>query len=216
MFDEILLKIENEYNAANAYSLTASIHSYDRWSTFSQYQRCARFCAERMREYGLEQIELIEIPADGETTFGDWAMPMAWDVEDATLEIVTPEGDARILAHYRDEPASLAMWSAPTPANGLEAQVVLVKDEADLEGDLAIDVADKIIFTSKHAAQAHKWAVAHGACGVISDFPGCEVDALAHGVCWVNAWVDHQGWGHLKGDTHSHQPKLASGIDWSS
>jgi aminopeptidase YwaD len=201
VFDEIRREVEAEFSGERAKELTAAIHSYDRWSTFWQYGLCGAYCAARMRECGLEDVELMEIPADGETKFGDWAMPLAWDVEDATLEIVEPEDSVRMLAHYRQEPASLAMWSAPTPAEGTEAEVVLLEDKGK-DGDYGeIDVVGKVVFASRHAGSVRKWAARRGALGVVSDYPACSEDDLAEGVCWVNAWVDYHGWGFLKIDT---------------
>lgn len=203
MFTYIQRQVEGAFSGERAKTLTAAIHSSDRWSTFSQYRLCGNYCATCMREYGLDAVELMEIPADGETKFGDWTMPLAWDVEEAHLELLEPRAAARLLASYREEPASLAMWSAPTPPEGLEAEVVLVEGGSE-EGDYGgVDVKGKLVFTSLHANKVRGPAVRHGAVGVISDYPGREQDELAESVCWVNAWVDYHGWGFLKGDTRA-------------
>ncbi len=201
MFAHIQRQIEKEFSAERAKELDADIHGHDQWSTFSQYRLCGNYCATRMREYGLEDVELMAIPADGETKIGDWVMPLAWDVAGASLEIVEPVGAARILADYSEEPASLAMWSAPTPPEGIEAEVVLLEDGRHEEDYAKVDIEGKVVFSSQHASQVRGPAARHGALGVISDYPACEDDALAEGVCWVNAWSDHHGWGFLKSDT---------------
>ncbi|MFP3896318.1 MAG: DUF4910 domain-containing protein [Anaerolineales bacterium] len=201
MFTHIQHQVEQVFSSERARALDAAIHSHDRWSTFSHYRLCGDYCATRMREYGLEDVELMAIPADGETKIGDWVMPLAWDVVGASLEIVEPVGAARILADYNEEPASLAMWSAPTPPEGIEAQVILLEDGRHEEDYAKVDVEGRVVFSSQHAQQVRGPAARHGALGVISDYPACEDDALAEGVCWVNAWSDHHGWGFLKSDT---------------
>ncbi|MFO7916761.1 MAG: DUF4910 domain-containing protein, partial [Anaerolineae bacterium] len=201
MFAHIQRQIEKEFSAERAKEIDAHIHSHDRWSTFSQYRLCGNYCTTRMREYGLEDVELMAIPADGETKIGDWVMPLAWDVAGASLEIVEPVGAARILADYDEEPASLAMWSAPTPPEGIEAQVILLEDGRHEEDYENVDVEGKMAFSSQHAQQVRGPAARHGALGVISDYPACEDDFLAEGVCWINAWSDYHGWGFLKSDT---------------
>ena len=37
----------------------------------------ARLIADKMREIGMEDVRLIEFPADGRTFYGGWAMPRA-------------------------------------------------------------------------------------------------------------------------------------------
>ena len=201
MFQHIQRKIEQEYSGENAYALVAAIHSYDRWSSFAQYHRCGAYCAARLREYGLEDVELMEIPADGVTKFGDWTMPLAWDVADATLQVVEPVGAARLLANYREEPASLAMWSAPTPPEGLLAEVVLLEDGSKEEDYAGVDVKGKVVFTHQGHYGVRKLAARRGAVGLITDYPARDQEELADGVCWMNAWVDYHGWGFLKNDT---------------
>ena len=200
MLSWIQKTVAAEFSAERARELTAAIHGYDRWSSFSQYHRCGNYCATRMREAGLEDVELMEVPADGATRFGDWTMPLAWDVEDASLQVIEPAGAARILAHYREEPACLAIWSAPTPPEGLVAEVVLLAGRNE-EEYAQTDVVGKIVFTHQSHGQVRGWAARHGAVGFITDYPACEQDALADSVCWMNSWVDYHGWGYLKSDT---------------
>ncbi|MEA3407989.1 MAG: DUF4910 domain-containing protein [Chloroflexota bacterium] len=201
MFTHIQHQVEKAFSSERARQLDAAIHSHDRWSTFSQYRLSGNYIATRMREYGLEDVELLELPADGESKFGDWVMPLAWDVAGASLEIVEPVGAARILADYDEEPASLAMWSAPTPRGGMSAEVILLEDGRHDEDYTHVDIKGKVVFSSQHASQVRGPAARHGALGVISDYPACEDDALAEGVCWINAWSDYHGWGFLRSDT---------------
>jgi hypothetical protein len=201
MFQHTQRLIEKEYSGENARTLTAAIHGYDRWSSFAQYHRSGAYCAARMREYGLEDVELMEVPADGVTKFGDWAMPLAWDVSEATLEVVEPTGAARLLGNYREEPACLAMWAAPTPPEGQTAEVLFLEDGAKEDDYARVDVRGKVVFTHQSHAGVRGLAARHGAVGIITDHPAREQDELADGVSWMNAWVDHHGWGFLKSDT---------------
>ncbi|MCD6520694.1 MAG: DUF4910 domain-containing protein [Anaerolineae bacterium] len=200
MFLGILDQVASEFSGERAAKLVQAIHEHDRWSTFSHYEASGSYIAARMREYGLSDIELLRIPADGETRFGDWVVPLAWDVAEAFLELVEPEGEARLLANYREEPASLAMWSAPTPPEGVEAEVVLLADGRHEEDYSGVDVRGKVVFSSQPASAVRAVAIQQGAIGVITDYPACSDDALAEGVAWINAWTDDHGWGFLKKD----------------
>ena len=196
MFKHIQQAIAAEVSGPKTLELVAAIHGHDRWSTFAQYRRCGHYIATRMCEYGLDHVETLAAPADGVTRYGDWIMPLAWDVAEARLEIARPRHAARILADYAQEPACLAMWSSPTSPEGIEAEIVSL-----VEGAEGADLKGKVVFTDKHAGAARKDLVRRGAIGVVSDFPACQDDALAEAVCWVNAWTDYDGWGFTLGDT---------------
>lgn len=200
MFLGILEQVASEFSGERAAELVQAIHEHDHWSTFSHYEASGSYIAARMREYGLANIELLRVPADGETRFGDWVVPLAWDVVEASLEVVEPKSKARLLANYREEPASLAMWSAPTPPEGIEAEVVLLTDGRHEEDYSGVDVRGKVVFSSQPASAVRAVAIRQGAIGVITDYPACSDDALAEGVAWVNAWTDDHGWGFLKKD----------------
>jgi len=202
MFTDIKNKVEKVLSGKEAEKLTEGLSHFDRWSAFDQYRLGGSYCAARMREYGLEDIEVMQIPADGETKFGDWTMPMAWDVDDAWLEIVEPKGKARLLANYRQEPATLHMWSFPTPPEGVETEVVLLEDAGDDAAYEGIDVTGKIVFANKMGG-ARGTALRHGAIGIITDSPAREDDLLAEGVRWTNTATDYHGWGYIKRDTPS-------------
>ena len=105
------------------------VYASDRYFTFPRFHATAEYLKNRMQEAGLSGVELVETPADGVTQVGYWTMPMAWDVKSARLEILDESVPAasRVLADYEKVPSSLGMWSGPTPAGGVTAEVVEVK-----------------------------------------------------------------------------------------
>jgi hypothetical protein len=146
-----------------------------------------------MRLAGLEDVQIVSPPADGVTQYGYWTMPLAWDVKQATLEIVEPRVSAeqRVLADYQKIPASLGMWSGPTPPEGVTAEVVVAPQKID-----KLDVKGKIVLTDRNPAGI-KWLLAKkGALGAINDFT--ENKELLDGRQWINAWGDN-GWAFTKG-----------------
>ena len=120
-----------------------TIWETDRWFTFPKFEETAKNVAAIMRRAGLEDVEIVNPPADGVTQAGFWTMPMAWDVKVGTLEIVEPQvpPEQRILADYQKSPASLCMWSGPTPAGGVVTEVVMAP--RNLQG---MDVKGKLVF----------------------------------------------------------------------
>jgi hypothetical protein len=156
----------------------------DRWFTFPKFDQTARNVAGMLRRAGLEQIEVVQPPADGVTQYGFWTMPLAWDANQATLEIVEPEPLS--LCDYQRVPTCLGMWSGPTSPEGLTAEIVL---------ESAAEVRGKLVLTDRNPAGI-KWQLARkGALGAINTFT--ENAELADHRQWINAWGDN-GWAYTK------------------
>jgi len=202
MFEPVLKVIDQETSGDLAMNELLRIRAIDRWFTFPKMLESARSSAERMEEFGLDGATVEEFPADGETFFGHWQMPYAWDVEDASLTVVKPEGLAgRVLAHYGAVPCSLTMWSGPTPPGGVTAEVVVVDDGSRPEHYRGIDVKGKIVFSSSRTSAAKHQAARRGALGILSDWNPHPHD-LPDERFWNNAFSDAAGgWGLKKGES---------------
>jgi len=163
----------------------------DRWFTFPKFHETTVTLRRTLTEAGLSEVEILHAPADGVAQAGYWTMPLAWDARAARLEIVEPPVDPalRVLADFQQIPASLCMWSGPTPDGGITAEVV---EHRAAGGGLK----GKFVLTDRNPA-GFKWQLARqGAAGVINAFT--ENPALADGRQWINAWGDN-GWAFTKG-----------------
>lgn len=191
----IVRDLRKSVSADQAMEDMRRIWETDRWFTFPKFEETARNVAAMMRRAGLEEVEIVEVPADGVTQYGYWTMPLAWDVKEATLEIIEPQvaADQRILADYRKVPASLGMWSGPTPPEGITAEVVAAGGSID-----TLEARGKLVLTDRNPSSI-KWQLAKkGAVGAINEFT--ENRELAEGRQWINAWGDN-GWAFTKGST---------------
>ena len=197
--DEIVDKIHSEVRTAELMTWMRETWETDRWFTFPKFEETARNLSRTMEDAGLRQIEIVNPPADGKTQFGYWTMPLAWDAKQARLEIIEPKPDPafRWLADFQKVPASLGMWSGPTPPDGVTAEIVDLAD-ARAEAIASMDLEGKLALTSRNPAGL-KWAlVKAGALGAINAFT--ENDDLRDDRQWVNAWGD-AGWGYTKTST---------------
>ncbi len=209
MFQDVLAQVAESFSGDRARDGVADLWAIDRWFDFAHFKRSASYSAEKMAEAGLDQVEVLSFPADGRTTYGDWVAPLAWDVADAELEIRTPQ--PLPLCFYRDMPVSLAMWSAPTPPDGVEAEVVLLDDWDDSAGPIGTLAPDprlrgKILFGSRSGPELKRLAAQHGALGVISQhnaaYGAGQPPRPDDKVSWINAWSDHPfGWPFTRADT---------------
>jgi hypothetical protein len=198
---KLIAEIRAEVNGSEALDFVTRLYEKDRWANFAKFQESAEYLQKTMTEIGLRNVELLSAPADGVTQFGFWTMPLAWDVKQARLEIVEPAAppEMRVLADYGKEPASLIMWSGPTPPGGLTAEVVELKP-ATLQQLRRLDVRGKMVLAEPPLDLAQRGALKSalyrmGAAGMISDVS--ENPDLTNSHYWMNAWGDY-GWGFTK------------------
>ncbi len=207
MFKPTLKTIEPLLSGENALDIVAHIHDLDRWSSFDRHREASRYCYEKMKQYGLE-AELFPIPADGESVFGDFVMPRAWDAKEATLTLLGNEERGEIeLCRYTHEPCSLVVHSKATPPGGTTAEIVMMDGGSQAQDYKKVDVAGKVIFTRLSPREVKVEAIKHGAVGIISDelpeYPMRPAMELPDTLAWVRFMSDHSGggWGMRKGDS---------------
>lgn len=169
MYEALWDAVKGELSGDRAKEYTARLWAHARWNSFDTMRQTAGEIAAILREIGLADIQVIEYPADGVTSFGGWVMPEAWDVEDATLEIAAPQAEPATLAHYRSCPMSLFMYSAPTPPEGVVAEVVAVNDAGNAKAFDGLDVVGKIVLVDGVGLEIGLNAFGGGAVGILSD-----------------------------------------------
>jgi len=165
-----------------------ALHALDRWSSFDRYRESSAWCAETLRGAGVSVVERATLPADGRTAFGDWVMPLAWDVASASLE--TLSGEPRRLADYQRHPQSLVMWSAPTPHDGVDADLLVLKEGTPSEVS-ALDVRGRVVFTPRHPTEIKAAVARAGGLGIVSDW--MKARDLPEERQWINTWSDAPG-----------------------
>ena len=201
MFRDLLTVLEPEMVAQRIWEEALEIHRLDHPFTYSAFHESARYTARLMREAGLQEVEIVEAPADGQSIFGDWKMPMAWDVEAATFDAVWADGRVERLADRAEIPECLAMWSGPTPPEGIEAEVVVLDDAAELAKLPDGALAGKIVFISFHPHLAKRELARAGVAGILTDFMH-PTSTFPEATAWINAFSDDPGgWAFLAGDT---------------
>jgi len=141
VFTSIASTIEKELSGARAKQQVIEIHRTDRYSSFDLYRQTAAYCRAQMEAIGLADVETVSCRADGRTPYGDWLIPRAWDARSGQL-VVAETG--HVLAAYPDDTAALSMYSAATPEEGIETELVWV----DRVEDLPESFSGKMIFCS--------------------------------------------------------------------
>jgi len=168
-YDAIWQAVKAELSGDKAKEYVARIWEHARWNSFDKMQQTASEIAAIMREIGMEEVEVIQYPADGVTAFGGWVMPEAWDVEEATLEIAEPSVPDPLLANYQECPQALMMYSAATPPEGVVAEVVAVDKAGNAASYEGLDVRGKILLVDSPWIDTGMLAFERGALGIVSD-----------------------------------------------
>ena len=197
--DRVIDAIRKDWKSDHAMEVLNRVYSTDRFFTFPKFEATARFLSEEMRRAGLDRVEVVDAPADGETQIGFWTMPLAWDATAAKLEVLDESvpPDARVLADYQKVPSSLGMWSGSTGPEGVRAELVDVRS-ADLKRGSGPDLKGKLALLDENPANVKWLLVKAGALGAVNTFT--ENPTLRDDRQWINAWGD-DGWAYTKRST---------------
>ncbi len=176
----LLHTISAEFSGEHCLRTVRGIFESDHRSDYQAFRETAQYVRGRLEEAGLSDVQVIPHLADGVSKHGDWIVPQAWDVSGAELRIAAPEHMRRTVVRHADKPICIAMHSAPTPPEGIEAELVLWDDVA--EGD---DLAGKMVLTSERIRSVADKATGRGAVGIVSDH--ARADAVdRHARYWEN------------------------------
>ena len=156
------------------------------------YTNSVNFIADKLKEYNLEDIEIIKIPTDGKTMYGTQKARLAWDVEFAELwEQSNTNGtwiNTEKIADWESIPLVVAQDSH---SGNVEAELIDIgkgNSESDYVGK---DVKGKLVLTSLQPESVVPLAIEkYGAVGILS-----------YAQNQVTAWYKENDnlirWGHL-------------------
>ena len=138
-----------------------------------QFDSATAHIVDRLETYGLDEVEVLEYPADGETMFGTQKSRPVWDVRFAELwELETVNGQAirkRRLGDWSSVPLSLAQDSLSGEATTTLVDIGAGQSDADYAGK---DIRGKLVLTSSQPGAVAERAVGElGAAGIISYAP---------------------------------------------
>jgi len=109
--------------------------------------------AQRAREYGFSDVEILRYPRNG----------TIWDGIKGELWVTSPV--ERKIVDFKDIPTALAPGSVTGTYDG---ELVWIPDASDTAAYDHVDVRGKIVFTETSTGAAFRQATQHGALGVIN------------------------------------------------
>jgi len=215
--EDVTALIDAEISSEELMANVEAIQSLDRHFTFPKFMESARLVVGKLAECGLES-RVLEQPADGVSRMGEWTMPMAWDCREAILELTGPGTVAgKVLCRRSEDPNAVGMWSAPTPPEGVTAELVgpltlrpnpeggrperVIGAPGSQRPVAASELAGRIVYTPDSPRAFKSFLAEAGAAGMVSSFsPAREI--LPHNRFWLNGWSDDPGgWAFTAADT---------------
>ncbi len=162
--------IASEASGSAAKRTVQSLSLHHRMRGSEGYRQAAELISDQLRSYGLQEVEIIALPADGKIFYGTQRARPAWNVSFAELWEQRRNGkawtDAERVASWADEPMTLAQDSISGSANAELVDVGPGNTEADYAGK---DVRGKIVLVSAQPDGASELAVnKYGAVGIVS------------------------------------------------
>ncbi|MCK5850477.1 MAG: AAC(3) family N-acetyltransferase [Kiritimatiellae bacterium] len=102
------------FRVQHARRIATDIWERTRWMDTPALRRGVEIAAQHLRDAGINDVNIEQLPADGKTSAAGWIMPMAWDIKEAKLE-TAKSGKKIVFADYALNPQNIATYSPPTP-----------------------------------------------------------------------------------------------------
>ncbi len=218
--EDVLAQIAAESSGEAAKRNLDTITLQHRMRASGQFDAATRHIVSMLETYGLDEVEVLEYPADGETLYGTQKARPVWDVNSAELWEVRRDGDKDIrlqrLADWQSVPLSLAQDSLSGDVTTTLVDIGAGTSDTDYKGK---NIRGKLVLTESQPEAVADRAVGElGAAGIISYAPNQR-----------SAWWKEDDrlvrWGHLSsfpdtptfgfmislGDARKLQARLADG-----
>ena len=159
-----------EISGASAKRTVQALSLNHRMRGSEGYRAAAELIRDRLHEYGLKEVDILSLPADGKIFYGTQRSRPAWNASFAELWEQRQEGgrwrDSERIASWADQPITLAQDSVSGRAEGELVDVGTGTSAADYAGK---QVRGKLVLVSGQPEAAAKLAVTErGAAGIVS------------------------------------------------
>lgn len=188
----VLKQIAEEVSGEEAKRNLDYITTRHRMRASRQFDDASNHIVNKLESYGLDNVEVLEYAADGETMFGTQKSRPVWSVQFAELwELAKKDGEnvrSRRLGSWEAMPLSLAQDSLAGEATATLVDIGAGTSDSDFAGK---NLKGKLVLTSSQPGDVVERAVGElGAAGIVSYAPNQR-----------SAWWKQDDrlvrWGHL-------------------
>ena len=198
ILSDTLKKLYNAIDIETLQKRAEIMNGFERNYGQANFKKSAYCCQQFMLAAGLQNVQMLPIPCDGVSTFGDYIIPQAWDrtgrsflqIEDKKLSY-----EDAMICDTDKTPFAAGMWSMPTPPEGVHAEIVdweaLDKENPDVEGKF-------VLITFNSYRKAYLYCVEHNAAAIIVSDSAAPKETYDE-IRWSNG-IGRIGWYHTKDD----------------
>lgn len=190
--EEVLRNIAEETSGEAAKRNLDTITLQHRMRASSQFELATQHIIKQLEHYGLDEIDVLEFAADGETLYGTQKSRPVWDVREAELWEVRDEGGVTVRVRKLGDWDSVPLTLAQDSLSGdVTTTLVDIGSGSRDEDYIGRDLKGKLVLTSSQPGDVVERAVGEfGAAGIISYAPNQK-----------SAWWKEDDrlvrWGHL-------------------
>jgi len=185
--DAQVAALASEVNGETAKRNLEGIVQFHRQRGSRGFHSAAELMAERAKDYGLSDVEILHFPADGKIFYGTQRSRMGWDADKGELTEVR-DGKETLVASFAAMPVALAEDSESAELMANLVDVGNGDREADYSGK---NVKGKIVLVAHQPSSAQELAIGRfGAVGMISYAPN-------QATAWSGDNQEQVRWGHL-------------------
>ena len=168
--DSIARALNSELSGESAKRNLEYITRLHRMRGSAEFKKAIDFIESKLKEYGLEQIEVFQVPTDGKIMYGTQKSRMAWEAEFAELWELEKDGGTwkpRLrIADWESMPITLAEDSESGEATAELVDIGAGTTEKDYENK---NVKGKLVLTSSSPDGVVSLAIEkYNAAGIIS------------------------------------------------
>ncbi len=165
--DDIIQQLQGELSGESAKRNLEYLTRLHRMRGSAEFKQAIDFIGQKLKEYKLENIEVIQIPADGKIFYGTQRSRPAWEAEFAELWELDANNKPLVrIADWNSMPITLAEDSESGEATAELIDIGAGTSEKDYEGR---NIAGKLVLTSSSPGAVVELAVGkYKAAGIIS------------------------------------------------
>ena len=171
--ESVLKQIAEEISGIEAKRNLDTLTLYHRMRASAQFDQATAHVVQQLQRYGMDEAEVIEFVADGETMFGTQKSRFVWNVEFAELwELTVRNGELsrqRRLGSWDAMPLSLAQDSLSGEVTATLVDIGAGTSDEDYDDK---EIEGRLVLTSSQPGAIVDRAVGQlGAAGIISYAP---------------------------------------------
>ncbi|MHA1596351.1 MAG: DUF4910 domain-containing protein [Candidatus Asgardarchaeia archaeon] len=183
--EKMIRVVSDELSGNYAKRNVSEISNFHRIQASPGIKKAVMFVASKLKEFGIKH-EVLSFKSDGKKKYLGWRSPVGWEVKKGYIKMVSPK--EKLLGSFDDTPTCVVAYSAPTPPEGLEAEVVYVGRgirEEDYEGK---DLKGKFVLSYGPPYEVFlQAAVKRGAVGLI--FYNDKMVDIPDAIRYYGIWI---------------------------